>query len=209
MIIVKKINAKLFFTLFTGFVAATIIGTVSHESGHYIAAKFLGLNAHIGYAYTRYFPTDNQHCLTHKERFLFTIGGPILTLIAGTIGLFLIIFKRKSFKKDKLTIYQWLMIFLSMFWLRQSANLIMGLIYRLFYRCGTSHSDEIRIDFYLNLPYETVSVITGLIGFIILAYITFWLVPKKQRLTFLAAGLTGGISGFVLWIVYFGKYIMP
>lgn len=39
---------------------------------------------------------------------------------------------------------------------------------------------------------------TALIGIIILAVVIFKFVPIKQRLTFMAAGLVGGVTGFVL-----------
>jgi hypothetical protein len=50
---------------------------------------------------------------------------------------------------------------------------------------------------------------TALIGIIILAVVIFKFIPIKQRLTFMAAGLAGGVTGFVLWLILFGKMIMP
>lgn len=44
------LNPRLFALLTFGFVLATIIGTVSHEGGHYVVSKALGYDAYISYA---------------------------------------------------------------------------------------------------------------------------------------------------------------
>jgi hypothetical protein len=44
-------NLKLFSYLVLGFILCTIVGTVSHEGGHCIAAKFYGRNPELSYAY--------------------------------------------------------------------------------------------------------------------------------------------------------------
>ena len=41
---------RLFVMLAIGFIAFIVIGTVSHECGHYIIAKCLGYEARINYA---------------------------------------------------------------------------------------------------------------------------------------------------------------
>lgn len=46
-------------------------------------------------------------------------------------------------------------------------------------------------------------------GIVILAVVIFKFIPIKQRLTFMAAGLVGGVTGFVFWLILFGKIIMP
>src|SRR6185503_3833515 len=47
----RAFDKKLFAMLVAAFVFATIIGTLSHEFGHYIVARVLGQRASIHYAY--------------------------------------------------------------------------------------------------------------------------------------------------------------
>jgi hypothetical protein len=52
-------------------------------------------------------------------------------------------------------------------------------------------------------------ILAGCIGLIVLAIVVFKFIPKQQRLTFLIAGLLGGMSGSYLWMDLIGKYILP
>lgn len=131
LLIMKKyfsftIDFKLLFPLIITFVLFTIIGTVSHESGHYIAAKIVGLDAIIHYSSTSIIiPEDFDGIITKPERFLVTLGGPLQTIFTGSLGLFLLFFHRKKITSlKKLQIIHWVYIFLSLFWLRQTFNFI-------------------------------------------------------------------------------------
>ena len=73
----------------------------------------------------------------------------------------------------------------------------------------STRSDEIRIADYLQLPNWTVISLTAIAGALILYIVIFKFIPLNQRLTFMAAGLLGGIAGYVFWLVLFGKYILP
>ena len=61
----------------------------------------------------------------------------------------------------------------------------------------------------MNIPEWTISTITASIALIILAVVIFKFIPIKQRLTFILAGMVGGVSGYLFWLIYFGKIIMP
>ena len=203
-------DKKLFIGLFLSFIAATIIGTLSHEFGHYIVAKYQGYDARINYGATFWQSPDPIHPIIPSSPIAMTLGGPIQTMLTGTIGLILLFLYRKNFyQADKLSLGQWSIIFLSLFWLRQTANFCTW--FGGFFLNGnfSSRSDEIRITNYFDLPTWTVISITAIIGAFVLAVITFKFIPPRQRTTFLMAGLSGGIAGFYLWLIQFGKYIMP
>jgi hypothetical protein len=203
-------DKKLFIVLIFSFIAATIIGTISHEFGHYIVAKYFGYEARINYAATFWHPPDPGDPIVTGSPVAITLGGPVQTMLTGTIGLCLLFFFRKSFfTVEKLSLKQWIMIFISLFWLRQTANFSSWLGGYLLKGEFSSRPDEIRIANYFDLPSGMVITVTAIIGALILAVITFRFIPVKQRLTFLAAGLSGGIAGYVFWLVLFGKYIMP
>jgi fatty acid desaturase len=57
---ILNFNKKLFIALTLGFILTTIVGTITHECGHYLAAKYYGYNASINYAATKWHDPVNQ-----------------------------------------------------------------------------------------------------------------------------------------------------
>ena len=131
-VLMKKIipfvwNTKSFFFLFFGFILFTIIGTLTHECGHYLASRFLGFKGgKIGYAYTEIGENDyttayrkaiKQYGVeianhsdfpgmkqfeTDKDKsqrdwLLVGIAGPLETILTGSIGLIILIVYRNKF----------------------------------------------------------------------------------------------------------------
>ena len=206
----KIVDKKLFVGLFLAFISATVVGTLSHEFGHHIVAKSLGFKAKISYGSTSFEPTNQNKIVNATEDFYVTLGGPLQTLITGTIGFILLIIFRKSFvTKTKLLSWQWLVIFLSLFWLRQTACFFMRIAVYLIKGKLSNNGDEIDIASYLQLPNLTIEIITAIIGIIVLSIIIFKFIPPSQRLTFIISGLNGGMVGAILWLSLFGKYILP
>ena len=200
-------DRRLFFRLMIAFIIVVIVGTLTHELGHYLLAKHFGYNAKLSYASVHYNSTLR---IPFKHRFYVTIGGPMQTIVTGMIGLLLLFIYRRSFiSTNKLSTGQWGMIFLSLFWLRQTVNLIMWL--GIYFITGkfALRGDEIRIARYLQLPFWSIAAITGILGVMVLALVVFKFIPPKQRFTFLVSGLVGGVAGYILWIELLGKYIMP
>ncbi|MGV6832650.1 MAG: hypothetical protein ACWA5P_13945 [bacterium] len=54
------------------------------------------------------------------------IGGPLQTIITGIIGL-IIFWRRKKINKNGLRLFDWLGVFLALFWLRQVFNLTISI----------------------------------------------------------------------------------
>lgn len=220
------------------FILMTVIGTLSHELGHYSVAKYLGYDARINYNSTMYFNEEllnfldeignkyryelkNNLDFPEKEKyfnltnnyrwhhFLFTLGGPVQTILTGTIGLLLlIVYKKKYIITEKVTLFGWVLIFLTLFWLRQSANLISALGNYLIYDNSQISGDEMRLAYFLELNIWTIQIITGIIGFAVLFYV-IKILPNNLKLTFIFSGLIGGILGYYLWLIKYGKIILP
>ena len=234
-----KIELKLFLILSLTFILFTIIGTVSHEYGHYFVAKSLGYDAEVSYAYTNFsdkkfdlfmdsidskYPNDEElkKDFPEKERyltatkkhgkdyFLITLGGPLQTMLTGTLGLFFLYFKKEKFTGSKNNnLLSWLLVFISLFWLRQLANFLVW-IASYFYSGDLSKSmDEIKATLYLQLPIGTFIFSTSLIASLVLSLIILKIIPKEKRITFIAAGLAGGILGYYIWLVLLGPIVMP
>ena len=104
-------DKKLFAYLSLAFILMTVIGTVTHEYGHYISAKILGFNSRVNYGMTM-LEGNLNNSMSRKEKIIFTLGGPLQTISYGTLGIALLYFSRKSFKKiEKLSLLQWVYIF--------------------------------------------------------------------------------------------------
>ncbi len=233
-----KINLKAFVYLMLTFIVMTVIGTVSHELGHYSAAKLLGYDASINYRSASYWNDDlseyfndifhkysfeikNKLPFTekeeyyaliekhHKNTFFITLGGPLQTMLTGTLGVILLLINRKKYiKVNSVSVSGWVVIFMSLFWLRQTANMCMSVFSYLLKGRISLKGDETKLALYLNLNIWTIEVITGLVGIIVLLII-LKLIPKRLLVTFILAGCVGGVLGFYLWLIKFGQYIMP
>lgn len=194
-------SAILKFLLFTFlFILFTIVGTLSHELGHIIVAKLLGYTTELYFAYMNTInSTEND-----LHSFLITLGGPIQTVLTGTIGYFLL---NKSVKKNgSFTTTDYLWFFLSLFWLRQVFNLLYGFIQALF--LGNSNlfgGDELKLSLYLDLPSGFFSILFAFIGIFICYRTFFHLLSKKERALLIISGALGSLIGFWFWVIKFGS----
>lgn len=234
-----KFNFRLFLSLVFGFVLCTIIGTVSHEGGHCIIAKILGQEVTLHYAsmthqnekqlqaiHSSYVknkdkiiakessPEQTAHRAIikkhKKEDFFVTLGGPIQTMLTGTIGFLILWFNRKEiYRKYNLTFKIWIPIFLSFFWSRQILNFIASIDTLLETERRTYRSDEPIISQYLELPHWAFGLVTCILGILILSWVFFKIIPIRQRLTFLLAGLIGSALGWYIWMDKLGPIILP
>jgi hypothetical protein len=205
-----SINVRLFIWLFFAFIIVTVIGTLTHECGHYLVAKSLGYDATLHYGSTNWQPANPNEEVNLDVGIWILVGGPLETMLTGTIGLVLLFYFRKSFvNATKLSLQQWLLIFISLFWLRQTANLAAWIGHYFIGGNISYNNDEIRYSEYLQLPRLTISILSAIIGVVVLTIIIIKFVPAKHRLTFITSGLAGGISGYVVWLILFGKYLMP
>ncbi|MFI5131972.1 MAG: M50 family metallopeptidase [Chitinophagales bacterium] len=202
-----RFDKKLFILLSLAFIIAAIIGTLSHEFGHYIVAKGLGYKASIHYAHTS---LDGGLSESSNNRVLILSGGPLQTILMGMIGLLLLELRKRSFKtKARLTRGQWVLIFITLFWLRQTANLFVWLGDYLLTKQFSYSMDEIRIALELGLPFWSLAAITGLTGLVILCIVIFKFIPTPQRQTFILSGIIGGVTGYILWLYLLGPVLLP
>jgi len=139
-----------------------------------------------------------------------TIGGPLQTTLTGTIGLLILIWRRKSIYKNGMKTLDWLVVFLSLFWLREVFNLVTSIGGELISSNGIWFGgDELHISQELNLWSGTIPIILATLGIAIAIYVIFKIIPKKIRLTFILSGIIGGIMGFILWMNIIGPKILP
>lgn len=217
------------------FVFLTIFGTLSHELGHIVVAKFLNYDTVLHFSSTEWnseikenivkFYLKNQSLVEHRQsflnstlyykkldklyydEFLIVLGGVILTTVVGTVSfLLLIYFKNKKVSK----IQFWSLVFLSLFWSRQIFNLFKGILQHNLKKSNSLFwGDELKIASYLNLYEGTLSIVLALIAFAIIAFIVFKVIPLRHRLSFIIAAFTGSLIGYILWMGIIGPFFLP
>lgn len=230
-------NKKFAFSIYFTFILFTVIGTLTHEFGHFIVGKYLGYDTKIHYGFTssgtrkfddelsRIYLKNKEAILAKKEfverkqyesllkvesrkRFFFTLGGPSTNILIGSIGFILILWIRRR-HAFAITNFHWLCLFLTFFWMRQPTNLLVWLVKTPINGNNISNGDEIKLARYLNLPSGSIIWVTGILGLIICGYAILKFVPKDKLYTFLISGFLGGISGYILWLKLLGPIILP
>ena len=227
--------------LVAGFVAFTVIGTLTHELGHIAFAKAFGYRTSLHYGYMQY----HEHPL-HAEYYVIdrkyteaiqanepfsewqrkeeleqifktyslwiTMGGPIQTIITGSLGFIFLYRKRKRIVQRGMQWVDWLLVFLSLFWLRELFNPITGLVRAIVqgtYNPFSGRSDELSLARDLGWWEGSISMPLALIAAFIGVYVIFKILPKTYRFTFILAGLVGGMFGFFFWLEWLGPVVMP
>jgi hypothetical protein len=231
----RNVNPRLFALLCLSFVIVTIAGTLSHEMGHIAVARYFGYETRLFYAssgqYTpRYKAVDKyykkyknliisgtpspekasyfrQYNTLKKEDNAINLGGPLQTIITGTVGVIALCIRRRKISKKGMRFTDWFFLMLAFFWSRQLFNFLIKLYSVL--KGHRSHSDESKIDSYYNLPVGTVSSISALVATVLLSWLVFFVLPKQERITFLASGICGSILGWFIWMHWLGPILLP
>jgi hypothetical protein len=145
-----------------------------------------------------------------KESAMIIMGGPLQTLLTGTIGFLLLRrYKRRFYSNKEFGLRQWIIIFVSLFWLRQVFNFATAAGAYIIRGRIPMRGDETKLAALFGTPSLGILLPTALIGLALLAYIVFKVIAKKDRVTFMAAGLCGGGLGFYLWMYILGPWLMP
>jgi hypothetical protein len=233
-----EIDNKLLYRLILGFVVASIIATIVHEYGHFFTAKYLGYEARVSYAFTTWRNPGYQDFfdnLTREERikirtneyfakkddyealmkrikdetFIITLGGPLLTMLIGTLG-FVAAFRNRGIRyPETLSSKEWVLIFIALFWLRQPGNYILDLLVTVQRGRFPLRNDEVVLARYLEFDVWSISFVLAIIGIILVYYVYKKLIPDTDKTTFLLAGLLGGCGGYLLWLLVLGPVFMP
>lgn len=232
-------NIRLFLFLAFTFIAFTIIGTLTHELGHYAASKYIGLQPTLHFQSVdsklseneieldkilalyqkeidakKDFPAKKRYeeimKIEAKIDFIHSAAGPIQTMLTGTVGfILLLVYRNNFFASEKLNMRQWLLVFLSLFWLREVFNTSMAICLLMVTKEKEFYGDEFILSKHLALPSFTLPIATALIGIIICYVVVFKFIPSSQRKIFISAGFVGGIIGFVLWMYIVGPILLP
>jgi len=143
----------------------------------------------------------------HK-RMLFTLGGPLQTMLTGTIGVAGLLYIRMRTAVDAYKPKHLLWLTLAFFWSRAVFNevLLWGnyLINNQWARSG----DETKLFTYFNMPQIYGHLILFCVSSAILLWVTFGIL-QQHRKQFIIWGAVGSLCGGLLWVYIVGKYVMP
>ncbi|MFN3196656.1 MAG: M50 family metallopeptidase [Chlorobiota bacterium] len=202
-----KINIKYLLILTLIFIVFTAIGTVSHEFGHILVAKYFGYETTLHFGSMSY---DMGQIVDYSSFFWIALGGPMQTMLTGLLGLLIVLYRKEHINRNGLKLIDWVAVFLSLFWLRQVFNVMMSIVIGFFSPTGSFFTgDEAILSEELNLWEGTITISLGLIGLLISVYIVFRIVPREIRFTFILSGLLGGILGFIFWMKILGPVLLP
>jgi hypothetical protein len=236
---ISGIIKKSFLYYFLGFIIFTVLGTITHEFGHIVVAKSLGYGTTLHYGsmnwnerngweefktITRNFQYEIENDLSfdkkgeyeniveklNSDRFKIVMGGVLQTILFGSVGFLILLLSLKSIKKNGFRKIDWLIVFLALFWLREVFNVVVS-VFSAFLNNNDTYftGDESVLSERLNFPSGAVSITLGLIGAIISFIIVFKIIPIKERLTFIVAGLIGSTFGYFLWMKIVGPSVLP
>ena len=147
---------------------------------------------------------------TNAGRLVYIFAGPLQTMITGSIAIFWLWYYRKTiFAKTLLSVKEWFAVFIAFFWSRQIFNALSAIIGYISNGSISRGGDEAKISLFFNLPVYTVNIITGLIGFTLLLWVTFYIIRKQQRFSFILAGTAGSALGYTIWMQWIGPVVLP
>lgn len=201
-----KIRSLEFLLFFLAFIAFTIIGTLSHELAHFITAKIRGFAPVLHYAHVSW----GGEQVSRLDNFWIGFSGPFQTMAFGSIAFMALLSRRLREESKIFSFADWLLVFFSLFWLRQVFNLLTSIYSRLIDpSIPFFGGDEAYLSIELGFPEGFLSLITAGFGTIICLYVWLRIVPKTNRFTFFLSGIFGSGIGWWLWTKQLGPYLLP
>jgi len=225
------------------FILFTIIGTLTHELGHYLVGESLGLQCKIHYASCRCLSTEEKEItdcyeqlnqkygskedipeyhwkalskLKNKvqlaDRLWVTVGGPFQTITTGILGFIALLARKRSRHREPMTLhsFDWILVYLSLFWLRQPFNFIASILQKLITGKGSYFGgDELKISRHLDLWEGTISLTLAIIGLGVFLYVILKIIPRDKRQNFIIGGFIGASLGYLIWMKVLGPIMLP
>lgn len=164
-----------------------------HEGGHVLVAQSLGYETQLHFAGMTWGAPN--HPASKWDEVLIVAGGPVQSILTGTLGLILV----WRWRRDRLQV---LATPVALFWSRPVANLIAS-------AAGFGGiADEVLVANFFQLPSQSLQMATGLFGFGICG-VVIGLQPLSRRIPMLVGGAVGSVLGGIIWFSALGPRLLP
>lgn len=192
-----------------GYAGVTTCTIISDDTLYSNAYKKYEYEIDNGLSFPDKVKFDIIHTKINKRATIVYLAAPIVTIAIGTV-FFLALYKKYGKRKlaNDLSLKDWIMVFLSLFWVRE---LLVFILYVKLYFANKTDScfiDEFLVLTINHLPLFPFLLLLGSISTFIIGSIIFVFLPKNNRLVFLVSGLVGSFLGFILWFLFLGPIIM-
>jgi hypothetical protein len=201
--------------IFFAFALAAIPGTLEHELGHYIAARAQGFDAEIHYGFTTVrnyrelieIAELNGTTIELSKKFNYnTLGGPIMTMLTGTVGILVLLMLRRRNTIDAYNPLHLFWIIVALCWSREIYTASFGLYDHIMRNtCG---SDETWLVAYYHISPWLAFITLFMVSFAICAWVCFGLV-QRHRWPLFFYGIAGSLAGAALWFGWLGRVLLP
>lgn len=185
------------------FVPMGALGTMLHELGHWAVAEALGCPATLHYGWT------HLECapLSESASTLVTLGGPVQTMVTGTLGLGLLWRLRGQAWGGRHLVA----LLMALFWSREVFNAAAYVVFRVGGMVPAERlvqGDELKLGLALGGPPELVLAVTGLVGALAVLWVALE-VRRSERVPLVVGGGVGSLLGFALWMQIVGPVLLP
>lgn len=218
------------------FLPMAAVGTLCHESGHWLVMRALGNRPVLHYgscswghdslwegeaviiqrrheyeASGQRVPADVPPMPGRADEIvcettLGLLGGPLVNMTIGTIGLLSLWALRR--RSDAWEAPQWCALVAALFWSRQPFILACAFGEYLVNGYVRAGGDEVRIAIYNGLPGYSLLLASGIVGAAV-CIVTLRLFPAGYRLHLLLVGTLSCIAGYALWYGLLGPLLLP
>ncbi len=216
---------SLFYKLLIAFFLLTMVGTLSHEMGHCSMAALLGHQPVVHYnsmtwnnptdfnkrnAETSYRDFEEMEISEHSaESLLVSLAGPASTILVGSLGFIGVLNRRRKRRQEPVTTEEWILIFFSLFWMRQVFNFIRALMLYITDEKFPLSGDEVNLAILLDWNKFSINLPTALVGATIIGLLIFKLMPLSERRAMILSGCIGGPAGYICWMHWLGPIVLP
>ncbi len=232
-----NLSRKYLIYFIIAFILLTPIGTIIHELGHLFAAKSLGYDTVLHHTslswnngllknskkqYEKFklqiendlpFESHEQYKLNlktlNKHHLLILLGGVAQTITFGLVAFILLLYRIIIIKKNSFTSFDWMLSFISLFWIKEPANLILSIIKGIKLKNNIYfYGDYAKIAKLLELHEGALLVPLTIIA-IFISLIILKIIPNKRKKEFIIGALIGCPIGLILWMFIIGPIILP
>lgn len=226
-------NFKFFLSIFIVFIAVAIIGMTLHENVRRITAVTLGYEGHYckGWgqllfsneklqqdfraireanneaikSYQFFMDKDKWDALVlrdRKDKAMIELSGLIFTFSLSMIGL-MILFMRRKTNLYRFKLIDWSAVFLSLFIVKEAVTSLQRIYF------GRMLCDHAKLAEYFGIPVFESEWMLLIYSILFSALILLRFVPRNRLFLFLLAGIFGGLTGVILWLLFAGNMVFP